>query len=69
MDRLEFKEIEKHFGACVRALDAKGRMRPHDANWQQAYRETHAAANVLARKLEEWKSGSPRRDATYDPNW
>jgi hypothetical protein len=69
MDPLDFKAIEKHFGAFVRALAAKGRMRPDDANWQKCYRETYAAANDFARKLEQWKSGSPRRDATYDPKW
>lgn len=50
------REIEKHFGSLVRAVDAKGRMRPQDANWQEFHRETFIAINALGRRLEAWKS-------------
>lgn len=50
------REIEKHFGSLVRAVDAKGRMRPQDANWQEFHRETFVAINALGRRLEAWKS-------------
>ena len=50
------REVEKHFGALVRAVDAKGKMRPHDANWQEFHRETFVAINALGRRIEAWKS-------------
>lgn len=50
------KEVDKHFGALVRAIDSLGDLKRHDANWREFHKEAVDATNVLGRRLAAWKS-------------